>query len=200
VTDGQASGPPAGPLLVEGELVALGPLRREHIELYLSWMNDLRITSWLGRPDVFPREAEERFYDGATADDQTYFTIYERATARPIGTTSLKAVNYRYGTAEFGILIGEPDCWNRGYGTETTRLVLDYAFHVLGLHNVLLGVFANNPRGRRAYEKAGFKLIGLRREAYKVGQHRYDVVQMDALASDFVSPVLEARLTAPQER
>lgn len=186
-------------LLIEGELVALGPLLRAHIELYLRWMNNLETTATLGRADVFPRESEERFYEAATAEDQTAFTIYEKATLRPIGTTQLKNVSYRNGTAEFGILIGEPDCRDRGYGTEATRLVLDFAFHVLGLHNVELRVFSHNPRGRRAYEKAGFKTIGVRREAYKLGQRRYGVILMDALASDFESPLLERALTAPQQ-
>ncbi len=35
----------------------------------------------------------------------------------------------------------------RGYGTETTRLMLDYAFTALGLHNVMLTVFVFNAAG-----------------------------------------------------
>jgi RimJ/RimL family protein N-acetyltransferase len=59
--------------------------------------------------------------------------------------------------AEYGIVIGEPDCQGRGYGTETTSLMLDYAFTVLGLHNVMLTVMAYNLAGIRTYEKAGFR-------------------------------------------
>lgn len=185
--------------VVEGELVALGPRRREQIDLWTRWLNNLEMTRTLGNPGVFTREAEEQFYqstqnDGAAA----HFSIYERASGRPIGTTALREINRGHGTATFGIMIGEPSCWNRGYGTEATRLVLDYAFHVLGLHNVLLTVYATNPRGVRAYEKAGFRQIGRRHEAYRLGQRRYDVIYMEALASAFQSPVLERRLHAPQ--
>ena len=35
---------------IEGELVALGPLRREHILLYLRWINDFGTTRMLGIP------------------------------------------------------------------------------------------------------------------------------------------------------
>ncbi|MHB8577322.1 MAG: GNAT family N-acetyltransferase [Dehalococcoidia bacterium] len=187
--------------LVEGDRVALGPVRRDQIDLWQRWMNDPDTTRTLGGVNVYTREAEERFYDGATANDnQVLFAIYERASARHIGTTGLREVNYRQGTATFGIMIGEPALWNRGFGTEATRLVLDYAFHALGLHNVQLGVFDFNPRGVRAYEKAGFRIVGRRRQAYKLGQRRYDEIIMDALATDFDSPVLERRLHAPQER
>ncbi len=186
--------------VVAGELVALGPRRRDQIDLWTRWMNNLEMTRTLGAPGVYSREAEEQFFE-STQNDGTavHFSIYECASGRPIGTTALREINYKHGTATFGIMIGEPPCWNRGYGTESTRLVLDYAFHVLGLHNVLLTVFATNPRGVRAYEKAGFREIGRRHGAYRLGQRRYDVIYMEALASDFQSPTLERRLHAPQQ-
>jgi hypothetical protein len=56
-------------------------------------------------------------------------------------------VDHRNRSATFGILIGEPECRGKGYGTETTRLMLDYAFTALGLHNVMLTVFEFNPAG-----------------------------------------------------
>ncbi|HZQ34353.1 MAG TPA: GNAT family protein [Dehalococcoidia bacterium] len=186
--------------VVEGELVALGPRRREQIDLWTRWMNNLEMTRTLGAPGVYTREAEEQFFEQKAkgSDTAVGFAIYERASGRPIGNTDLREISYKHGTATFGIMIGEPSCWNRGYGTEATRLVLDYAFHVLGLHNVLLTVFATNPRGVRAYEKAGFRQIGRRHGAYRLGQQRYDTIYMEALASDFQSPVLEHRLHAPQ--
>ena len=77
------------------------------------------------------------------------FTIYERETSRPIGNTGLHEVNYRNRTATFGIIFGEPERRGKGYGTETTRLMLDYTFTVLGLHNVMLILFEFNVAGIR---------------------------------------------------
>ena len=185
---------------LRGELVALGPLRREMIDLWLRWFNDLDMLRTLGTVDAATREAEERFYAQATGEGEVNFAIFELASARPVGTCGLRAVDQRNGTATFGIAIGDRTAWNRGYGSEATRLLLDYAFHWLGLHNVQLHVYANNPRGIRAYEKAGFRLVGRRREAHKLGQQRMDEVIMDALATDFDSPLLARALYAPQER
>ena len=185
---------------LRGELVALGPLRREMIDLWLRWFNDLEMLRTLGSVNAASREDEERFYEQATAAGQVNFAIFELSSGRPVGTCTLREINQRNGTATFGIAIGPRDAWNRGYGTEATRLILDYAFHWLGLHNVQLSVFANNPRGVRAYEKAGFRVIGRRREAHKLGQQRLDEILMDALASDFDSPELAATIYAPQER
>lgn len=64
------------------------------------------------------------------------------------------------------IFLGEKDEWGKGYGTEATRLMLDYVFTALGLHNIMLKAFGYNERGIRAYRRAGFKEIGWRREAH----------------------------------
>ena len=185
-------------LNVVGEKVALGPLRRELLPSYLKWVSDFEVTRSLGVPiRPYTIEAEEAWFEGVTkADREIMFTIYEQCTLRPIGNGGLKDVDHAHGTATFGILIGEKDCWGKGYGTEATRLVLDYAFTVLGLNNILLTVFSFNERGIRAYLRAGFKEIGRRRSARRLAGQSYDVVYMDCIATEFASPVLR-QLLAP---
>ena len=189
----------SAPILnIEGELVALGPLRRDHIPSYLRWINDFGTTRTLGVP---PRpmtlEQETAWYERAAADDDRVgFTIYERATGRAIGNCGLHEVDLANRRTMVGIMIGEPDARGRGYGTEAMRLLLDYAFTVLGLHSVMLTVFAYNHAGRRCYEKAGFRELGRRRESRWYHGRFWDEIHMDFLASDFTSPVL-ARLLQP---
>lgn len=177
---------------ITGDTVALGPHRRDLLPLYQKWVNDFEVVRTLAlgfRPMTL--EAEEAWYTRAGADQRdAAFTIYERETLRPIGNTALHNVDHHHRTAEFGILIGEKDYWGKGYGTETTRLMLDYGFTALGLHNIALTVYSFNERGIRAYTRAGFREIGRRREARRMGGRAYDIVLMDCLASEFQSPVL----------
>jgi RimJ/RimL family protein N-acetyltransferase len=63
-------------------------------------------------------------------------------------------------------------------------MMMDFAFKRLGLHNVALDVFSNNPAGIRAYQKAGFTEYGRFREAYVSGGQRWDVVLMEAVMRD----------------
>jgi diamine N-acetyltransferase len=93
-------------------------------------------------------------------------------------------------------MIGEQDCRGKGYGTAVTRLVLDYAFTVENLHNVVLDTAAHNERAIRAYTRAGFRIIGRRRQALCWGNTRYDSVLMDCLSTDFETP-LKRILTLP---
>jgi diamine N-acetyltransferase len=186
---------------IEGELVALGPLRREHIPLYLRWINDFGTTRTLGIP---PRpmtlEQETAWYEQAAVDEtRTGFTIYERATGRAIGNCGLHEVDLANRRTVVGIMIGEPDARGRGYGTEAMRLLLDYAFTVLGMHSVMLTVVEYNGAGRRCYEKVGFREMGRRRESRWYNGRFWDEIHMDILASEFTSPVL-ATILDPDKR
>ncbi|MDI3340516.1 MAG: GNAT family protein [Sphaerobacter sp.] len=187
------SGPSNEPPIVTvvGERVALGPLRRDLLPLYQRWINDLSAVRNFGVPPR-PQTAEQEaaWYDAAaTAADTTSFTVYERATWRSVGTTALRAIDFRHRRAEFGILIGADDR-GKGYGTEATRLTLDYAFTALGLHNVMLRVYEYNLAGRRAYAKAGFREFGRRRQAQWMGGRFWDEIYMECLATELRSPVL----------
>lgn len=174
---------------ITGERVALGPLRRDLIPWYTRWRNDFTVQRTFGDPPR-PVTLEQRatwFEEETTSDAPSahWFTIYELDPVRPIGTTDLFHVDHRYGTASFGMLIGEADARGRGLGTEVVRLMLDFAFTELGLNNIMLTVSEYNLAGRRAYERAGFREFGRRRQADSIGGQRYDEVYMDCLASEF---------------
>ena len=186
---------------IVGELVALGPLRRELLPLYQRWINDFGAIRNMGTPRPLTHEQEVAWYDrAATATDECEFTIYELATWRPVGNTGLHRIDHRNRTAEFGIIIGEADCRGKGYGTEAARLMLDYGFTALGLFNVMLRVHAFNLAGQRAYQKAGFREWGRRRHCLFMGGRWWDEVYMDCLASEFTSPVLSRVLGPDQPR
>jgi diamine N-acetyltransferase len=192
--------PPREPpiLNITGGKVLLGPLRRDLTPLVQQWFNDFEAAAMNGSPlTPVTQEAEEaRYKQVSRSEDVVAFTVYQRATLRPIGVCGLQKINHAHRTAEFLIYIGAKDCWGQGYGTETTRLTLDYGFTALGLHSIWLTVFSFNKRGIRAYKRAGFREAGRLREAHRLGGQAYDVLYMDCLATEFQSPVLR-RLLAP---
>ena len=187
---------------IVGEKVALGPLRKDLVPLYTRWYNDFNTLRTLGAmPVPLAVEQEEKRYVRVVVGgkNEVSFTVYEQDTMRPIGNTGLNDIDYRNGTAEFGITIGEPDARSKGYGTETAQLMLGYAFTALGLHNVMLTVHEYNPAGIRAYTKAGFHEFGRRRESIFMGGKHWDVIHMECLATEWgPSPVL-AEVFKPDE-
>lgn len=183
---------------IRGERVALGPLRRDLMAHYVRWRNDFNVQRTFGDPPR-PVTVEQRvgwFESQESSSDAHWFTIYELDPFRPVGTADLFGIDYRYGIAQFGMLIGEEDARGKGLGSEVAQLMLDYAFTALGLHNVMLTVSEYNLAGRRVYEKAGFREFGRRREADEIGGKRYDEIYMDCLSTEFESPVL-AKIFVP---
>ena len=196
-------------ITMQGERVALGPLRRELVPQATRWINDLAVVRGLG-PIRGPitEEAELAWFERAVADDAAaHFTIYAPASRAPdepardppsgggdspgtawlpIGTTALGRIDWRNRSAEFGIMIGVGSARGRGYGTETTRLMLDYAFTALGLHSVMLRVHEYNPAGAAAYRKAGFREFGRRRQSHWQGARLWDTIHMECLAREFI--------------
>jgi len=171
---------------ITGERVALGPLRRDLIPTYQRWFNDFetdRTQGDLAGPRTLER-ATGWYERNATSDDSFWFTVYELATWRVIGMTWLSDIDHHNGTCFFAISIGETSARGKGYGTEITRLMLDFGFNRLGLHNIALDVFENNPAGIRAYQKAGFTEFGRIREAYVSGGRRWDVILMEIVVGD----------------
>ena len=186
---------------IVGERVALGPIRRDLVDVFQRWSNDFTVRRTFGIPEPTTLEQQAKSYDRAVADnDAAFFTLYECNGWRPIGFTYLEGIIWRDRTAEFGILIGEADARGKGYGTEATSLTLDYAFVALGLHSVILRVYAYNLAGKRAYEKAGFRAFGTRRESKLMGGRLWDQIYMEALASEFTSPVLAPIFVPDMER
>ena len=173
-----------------GTLVALGPPRRDLVPVYQRWANDFDTQRTLGDlpvPVTLDQETDGYEYDvrRMRTAGEVRFVIYQRADWRPIGVCRLFDIDERNRTAAFAILIGEPACRGRGYGTEATRLTLDYAFTTLGLHSVALTVYEYNLAGRRAYSNAGFRECGRRRQAQWMGGKWWDVICMECLATEF---------------
>jgi RimJ/RimL family protein N-acetyltransferase len=173
-----------------GEKVALGPFRRELLSQQHRWRNDFEARRTIAvAGDLVPKTWDDTVvrYESAGGDSSNVaFAIYELGDPpRYIGNAGLWQIDHRSRSAEFWILIGEKDCWGKGYGTETTRLVLDYGFNTLGLHCVHLRVYSFNERAIRAYTRAGFTSVGRWREAHRLGGRAYDIILMDCLASEF---------------
>ena len=78
------------------------------------------------------------------------------------GLSGLSEVNR---CAEYFILIGETEHWNKGFGTDAGRFVLDYGFSILGLNRIWLTVSEPNIGAIKSYKKIGFRKEGIMREA-----------------------------------
>ena len=128
------------------------------------------------------RDWAARAADAAGPDRKWAVTVDDRP--EPVGFTALYGLGGQ-AAPELGILIGEPDLWGRGVGTDAQRLTIRRAFDELGAHRVLELIVADNVRARKVVERLGFKLEGVMRGHVRRGGRLLDVAVYGLLPEDF---------------
>ncbi len=79
----------------------------------------------------------------------------------------------------FGWVVVDDRVRGRGYGTQMLRLGLKYAFEILGVDIVTLGVFENNDLAHNCYKKVGFK------DRETVNKEPWNVIEMEIRREDW---------------
>ncbi len=167
-----------------GKKCFLSPVDIADAELYAHWLNDMEVIRNLTVSNRVINVDTERDFLFTLSKEHNY-GIVDLETDKLIGNCGFSALNYFDKTAEIGIFIGDKDYRHKGYGSEAVRLLLDYGYNYLNLHNVLLRVFDFNRNALETYKKIGFKIIGTRRQCEPKERRMIDVIYMDILPEDF---------------
>jgi RimJ/RimL family protein N-acetyltransferase len=169
-----------------GDRIYLRPLAAADAATFLPWVNDRAVTRTLKfiRPVSLAAEEETLECFGRSESD-VVLAIIRRDDDALIGAVGLHRIHPVNRSAMFGLMIGDRAAWSQGFGTEATRLMVDYAFRALNLHRVWLHVYENNPAAVRVYEKVGFRREGiLRQDVYREGRY-WDALAMGLLRDEW---------------
>ncbi|MHC1781530.1 MAG: GNAT family N-acetyltransferase [Anaerolineaceae bacterium] len=175
--------------MVSGKRIRLRALEKSDLPAAVAWLNDPEVTENLLTDTPLSLEMEEIWYRKMLENPvEEHVLAIEMKTQdgwRLIGTTAFHHVDWKNRIGEYGIMIGEKSQWGKGYGYETTLLMLRYGFNTLNLNKVFLFAIETNSRGIRVYEKAGFVHEGrLRQDIHKNG-HYLDVFVMSVLRDEW---------------
>jgi RimJ/RimL family protein N-acetyltransferase len=176
-----------------GQVVYLTHIEREaYLPALQRWNCNAELIALADFDPAYPKtdEDSERWYEFARqAKDGFEFSIRTLANDEVVGSCGLFGINQRNRSAEFGIVIGENAHWGKGYGSDTARVALRFAFEELGLNRVFLDVLATNQRAVRSYEKVGFVHECTRRQAvWRDGVYN-DAYRMGILQDEWVTSI-----------
>jgi RimJ/RimL family protein N-acetyltransferase len=163
--------------LFHGEKVRLTAFRHEDLGVALRWEDDSDYLRQLIGAAARPRAQEQvqGWYKQHVEDkDGNLFAIRLRDSDTLVGFIELDDILWNAGSAWYAIGIGDRNARGKGYGTEATRLALQFAFDELNLHRVQLTVFAYNEPAIRVYERCGFQREGVFRDQIYRDGVRYD--------------------------
>ena len=144
------------------------------IETVNSWRSDPELIGHLLAPFRYiSPETDKRWYDDYMANRaSTVRCAIVAENGKLVGLVSLVRIDCLSRSAELSIMIGRSEDRLQGAGSFAINEMLRHAFENLNLRRVELQVLEDNLCAQHVYEKAGFKLEGLRREAvYKNGKY-----------------------------
>jgi RimJ/RimL family protein N-acetyltransferase len=172
--------------VLPGERIVLRPFRQEDLPALWRMVNEPECRRLTGSRGQLTREAVDAWYASrGDVTDRLDLAIADVTTGACVGEVVLNELEPVDRTCNFRILLTGPEVFGRGLGTEATRLMLRHAFGTVGLHRVELEVYAFNPRARRVYEKVGFVVEGVRRQALWWDGAWHDAICMAMLDSDW---------------
>lgn len=182
-----------------GHRIALGPLRGDLVPVYHRWSNDLDVSRF-GRSQTPTTQEQDAaaVAIAANAADEAHFTVYDHDLQRPIGRCRLTEIDYRHRTAQVDAVIGDKEYLDQDFQAEAIHLTLDFAFTVLGLHNVGARVYEFDTATRRAMTQAGLRECGRRRQAHRLSGRLWDVILLECLSSEFTASVLKPLVEADE--
>lgn len=78
-----------------------------------------------------------------------------------IGNCSFYNLDRSRGEVELGIMIGDRDYWNKGYGVDVVETLLERIFRETKVDRVHLKTLDWNTRAQKCFQKCGFNQCGL---------------------------------------
>jgi RimJ/RimL family protein N-acetyltransferase len=178
---------------LEGRLVVLEPLRREHEDGLRAAAADQRIWRFMAKSDT--EEWLRETFAETEAGRRATFTVF--AGGRAVGSTSYMSFAPEHLRLEIGSTWMNPSTWGTGANVEAKYLLLRHAFETLGCRRVEFKTEARNERARGALAALPARFEGVHRKHMLVrGGERRDSAWYAVVDDDWpeVKAALEARL------
>ncbi len=173
-------------MMLKGKKVNLRPIKMDDAPRFVKWFNDDEVNRYLNHRSMDLKT--ERKWIKARLSGKRKSSIQFCITTlegRHIGATGLENIQRLHKRATFGIIIGDKEYWNKGYGSEAAKLIIDYGFKKLKLHKIDLGVYSYNPRAIKVYKRLGFKVEGRSREHTFWNKKYHDAFLMGILNKEW---------------
>lgn len=172
---------------VTGHKVFLRPMERSDInDTYLDWVNDQRLTTYIlasGFPTNHDRAIE--YFEASQPPNAVYFAVCDVETGTHIGNARLSLIDWISRVATYGRIIGHPDYYGRGFGSDALIQLLRYGFHYLGLNRIWSSAVTSNDSSLGSNDKVGMTREGVLREYVYARGRFHDTIVLAMLRSDF---------------
>ena len=174
--------------MIRGTNVLLRALEPKDVDLMMIYENDAEVWPVSGTLAPYSKYTLEQYYANATLDIYSSkqlrlaieLIVETNEPGNTIGYIDLFDFDPHHRRAGVGILIGEKESRRKGYAHEALRLLVNYSFNTLNLHQIYCHIDNENEASLRLFSKAGFRTCGVMRDwiLYNERWHNVSVMQV----------------------
>lgn len=140
-------------------MLRLRPFKMSDAKYMVEWIKEERtFKMWSADKFTFPLTVKElEDYKALYEQDEwgwIFIALDEKGI--PVGHFLMRRADYERESVHLGFIVVDPNQRGFGYGREMVSLAVQYAFQMLKVKRVTLGVYDANPRAKHCYEKVGF--------------------------------------------
>jgi aminoglycoside 6'-N-acetyltransferase len=171
---------PSVGLVLNGPRVVLRPARTDDVDQLLSILREPEVARRWGR--VERTEVQDQF----VGDAKVFVIEVDGDVVGAIQYGEEDDPMYRHASIDIFLTTSRHD---QGIGSEAIRVLAKHLIADRGHHRLTIDPAADNHAAIRAYEKVGFRKVGVM-HSYERGPHGtwHDGVLMEMLAGDLVEP------------
>lgn len=166
------------PEVLRGRSVVLRPLRVEDVKAVAEIQAEAGVARWWGPPD----EADLRRQADGVADERSFAIENDGELVGLIQYLEENEPDFR--NAGIDIFLAER-AQGRGLGTDAIRTLARFLIRERGHHRLTIDPTVDNVMAIRAYEKVGFRAVGIMREYWRSPEGTWrDGLLMDLLGRE----------------
>ena len=174
--------------ILVGNKINLRPIMAADAAAMFASLSDAESMRLTGTQQSFTFEQVQSYCERIElADDRADFAIVLKENKQYLGEAVLNEIDWENRSANFRIALADSKLFGKGYGTEATRLIVDFGIRTLKLHRIELEVYDFNPRAQHVYEKVGFVFEGVRRDVLLLEGEFHDAIVMSILEHEYLA-------------
>jgi len=152
---------------LQGNHIVLRALEPEDLDFLYTIENNESFWEISHTQTPFSKFLLKQYLENAHLDiyeaKQLRLMIEEKTSQKPIGMIDLFDFNPQHKRAGIGVLIA-PQYQHKGFASEALKLLMQYAFTFLNLHQLYANITADNSKSIQLFSKHQFKKVGVKKD------------------------------------
>ncbi len=139
----------------KGNNIDLVPFEKHQVEEVRKWINDEKITLYMGARFPVGKIEQRIWYKNILKDKSKKKLIIITKSARGVGMVSLTSIDYKNQNAEIGVYISSGN-HKQGYAKEAVLMMVNFAINELNMHKIYAFIHSSNIKSVELFRSIGF--------------------------------------------